>query len=93
MILKVKQLSYGVSRPQSWWDGHPDAEAEYQKIKESISKEGIKNPLVIRSDRKIGWVVEVGNQRLRAANELGIDKVECVLEGGHNGLQSMQVSA
>ena len=89
MILNTQELLYGVSRPQSWWDEHPDAEAEYQKIKESISEEGIKNPLVIRSDPKIGWVVEIGNQRLRAANELGIDKVECVLEGDTNGLQSL----
>ena len=81
MILKTEELSYGVSRRQSWWDRHPDAESEYQKIKDSISKEGIKNPLVIRDDPKIGWVVEIGNQRLRAANELGIDKVECILEG------------
>ena len=81
MILKTEELSYGVNRRQSWWDRHPNLESEYQKIKESISKEGIKNPLVIRDDPKIGWVVEIGNQRLRAANELGIDKVECILEG------------
>jgi len=86
MILKTEELSYGVSRRQSWWDEHPDMESEYQKIKESISKEGIKNPLVIRDEPKTGWVVEIGNQRLRAANELGIDKVECILEGENNGL-------
>ena len=86
MKLKTKELKYGVSRPQSWWDEHPDAEYEYQKIKQSISNEGIKNPLVVSYNKKLGWVVEVGNQRLRAANELSISEVDCILEGGHNGL-------
>jgi len=86
MKLATKELNYGVSRPQGWWDEHPDAEYEYQKIKQSISNEGIKNPLVVRNDKKLGWVVEVGNQRLRAANELGISEVNCILERGHNGL-------
>ena len=86
MRLKTKELKYGVSRPQSWWDEHPEAETVYQEIKQSISNEGIKNPLVVRYDKKLGWVVEVGNQRLRAANELGISEVNCILEGGHNGL-------
>ena len=82
MRLKTKELKYGVSRPQSWWDEHPDAEYEYQKIKQSISNEGIKNPLVVSYNKKLGWVVEVGNQRLRAANELGISEVDCILIGG-----------
>ena len=86
MRLKTKELKYGVSRPQSWWDEHPDAEYEYQKIKQSISNEGIKHPIVVRYDKKLGWVVEVGNQRLRAANELRISEVDWILEGGHNGL-------
>ena len=82
MILKTRDLNYGVSRPQGWWDEHPDAEYEYQKIKQSISNEGIKNPLVVSYNKKLGWVVEVGNQRLRAANELGISEIDCVLIGG-----------
>ena len=82
MRLATKELNYGVSRPQDWWDNRPDAENVYQKIKQSISNEGIKNPLVVSNDKKIGWVVQVGNQRLRAANELGISEVNCILEGG-----------
>ncbi len=80
--LQTKELKYGVSRPQGWWDEHPEAETTYQEIKQSISEEGIKNPLQVRKDVKLGFVVEVGNQRLRAANELGISEIDCILIGG-----------
>jgi len=82
MKIETKKLEYGVNRPQSWWDEHPEAETTYQEIKQSIFNKGIKNPLQVRKDVKLGFVVEVGNQRLRAANELNINEVDCVLIGG-----------
>ena len=47
-------------------------------LKESVQKKGIRNPLSVRENDK-GYVVEVGNQRLQALKELGIQKVPCVI--------------
>ena len=76
MILAVKDLHFGVSRPQGWWDGHPEYEEGYQLLKKSIQEEGIKDPLFVVK-QKDNWYVEIGNQRLRACLELGIPKVYC----------------
>ena len=74
----ISQLKFGVNRPQSWWEQRPNAVKMKNDLKESLQKEGIRNPLSVRENDK-GYVVEVGNQRLQALKELGIQKVPCVI--------------
>ena len=42
MELSVKELVFGVKRPQQWWDDHPDQQKIFEEIKESIKNEGLK---------------------------------------------------
>ena len=86
MILKTSDLNYGVNRPQEWWDDHPEFEAEYQLIKKNIAEKGINDQVEVTYHKDSGWTVQVGNQRLRAANELNILEIDCVIERTKNGL-------
>ena len=74
----ISKLKFGVNRPQSWCDQRPNAVKMKNDLKESVQKKGIRNPLSVRENDK-GYVVEVGNQRLQALKELGIQKVPCVI--------------
>ena len=76
--LPVKELVFGVNRPQSWWDEHPEQQKIFEEIKESIKNEGMKKPLEVIVNKR-GHVVEVGNQRLRALLELGITTAPCLV--------------
>ena len=78
MELPVKELVFGVNRPQSWWDEHPEQQKIFEEIKESIKNEGMKKPLEVIVNKR-GHVVEVGNQRLRALLELGITTASCIV--------------
>ena len=80
MELPVKELLFGVSRPQQWWDEHPEQEKIFEDIKESIKNDGMKNPLKVTMDKNGRYVVEVGNQRLRALRELGITTAPCLVK-------------
>ena len=77
-IVSVKELVFGVNRPQRWWDEHPDQQKIFEEIKESIKNNGMKKPLEVTIDKR-GYVVEVGNQRLRALLELGIATAPCLI--------------
>jgi len=76
--LPVKELVFGVNRPQSWWDEHPEQQGIFEDIKESIKNEGMKKPLEVTIDKR-GHVVEVGNQRLRALLDLGMATAPCII--------------
>ena len=78
MELPVKELVFGVSRPQQWWDEHPKQQKIFEEIKESIKNDGMKMPLQVTKDKR-GYVVEVGNQRLKALLELGITTAPCII--------------
>ena len=78
--IPTSDLLFGVSRPQSWLDRHPDFVEEFKKIRESIKTYGLKKPLEVQKTKK-GYVVEVGNQRLQALLDLGITTAPCVIKG------------
>ena len=73
-VIPTDDLTYGVNRPQSWWDKHPLHKERYEKVKESIKTEGLQKPLEINKD----MTVEMGNQRLKALRELGVEEASCV---------------
>ena len=77
-FLAVKKLVFGVNRPQRWWDEHPEQQKIFEGIRESIKNEGMEKPLEVIMDKR-GYVVEVGNQRLRALLELGITTAPCLV--------------
>jgi len=79
MKLPVKELLFGVNRPQQWWDEHPEQEKIFKDIKTSIKNDGMKKPLEVTKDKNGRYVVEVGNQRLRALQELGITTAPCLV--------------
>ena len=78
MKLLVKELVFGVNRPQQWWNEHPEQQKIFEGIKESIKNDGMKKPLEVTIDKR-GHVVEVGNQRLKALLELGITTAPCLV--------------
>ena len=78
MELPVKELLFGVSRPQQWWDEHPKQQKIFEEIKESIRNNGMEKPLKVIKNKQ-GYVVEVGNQRLKALLELGIATAPCLV--------------
>ena len=78
MELPVKELLFGVSRPQQWWDEHPKQQKIFEEIKESIRNNGMEKPLKVTKNKQ-GYVVEVGNQRLKALLELGITTAPCLV--------------
>jgi len=76
--LSVKELVFGVNRPQRWWDEHPKQQKIFEGIKESIKNDGMEKPLEVTVDKR-GYVVEVGNQRLKALLELGMTIAPCLV--------------
>ena len=78
--IPTADLVFGVSRPQSWWDEHPDFVKEYKKVRESIKIDGLRKPLEVKKTNQ-GYVVEVGNQRLQALLDLGITTAPCIVKG------------
>ncbi len=78
MELPVKELVFGVSRSQQWWDEHPEQQKIFEEIKESIKNNGMEKPLEVTMGKR-GYVVEVGNQRLKALLELGIATAPCLV--------------
>ena len=77
-FLAVKELLFGVKRPQRWWDEHPKQQKIFEEIKESIRNNGMEKPLKVIKNKQ-GYVVEVGNQRLKALLELGIATAPCLV--------------
>ena len=78
--IPTADLLFGVSRPPSWWDEHPDFVKEYKKVRESIKIDGLRKPLEVKKTNQ-GYVVEVGNQRLQALLDLGITIAPCIVKG------------
>ena len=78
MELSVKDLVFGVNRPQQWWDEHPAQQKIFEGIRESIKNDGMEKPLEVIIDKR-GYVVEVGNQRLRALLDLGMTTAPCII--------------
>ena len=78
MELLVKELVFGVNRPQRWWNEHPEQQKIFEDIRESIKNEGMEKPLEVTVDKR-GHVVEVGNQRLRALLDLGMTTAPCLV--------------
>ena len=77
--LSVKDLVFGVNRPQRWWNEHPKQQKIFEDIKESIKNDGMKKPLKVIVDKNGKYVVEVGNQRLRALLDLGMTTAPCLV--------------
>ena len=78
--IPTADLIFGVSRPPSWWNEHPEFVEEFKKVRESIKTDGLKKPLEVQKTNK-GYVVEVGNQRLQALLDLGITTSPCIVNG------------
>ena len=74
-MLPIRKLHFGVSRPKSWWDKHPNHVKMLQQLKKSIQKEGLRNPLTVDST----FTVQVGNQRLQALKDLKIKLAPCIV--------------
>ncbi|GAB1537102.1 hypothetical protein ADMFC3_27330 [Geovibrio sp. ADMFC3] len=62
---------------------------EFEELKESIREKGFMNPLVIVRENS-GYLVIAGNQRLRAARELGITSVPCLIKEFHSKNEEIQ---
>ena len=67
-----------------------------EKIKESILKEGLKNPLCCGNVKQDGtYRVNTGNSRLAALLEMGIETVPCIVcckEGSSNNPKGIKIT-
>ena len=79
MELSVKELVFGVNRPRRWWNEHPEQQKIFEDIRESIKNDGMEKPLEVTVEKNRGYVVEVGNQRLRALLDLGMTTALCLV--------------
>jgi|1_EtaG_2_1085319.scaffolds.fasta_scaffold184754_2 hypothetical protein len=79
MELPTADLVFGVSRPQIWWDEHPEFRVVFEGIRESIKTVGMKKPLEVTLCPEKGYIVDVGNQRLQALLDLGIPTALCIV--------------
>jgi ParB family chromosome partitioning protein len=71
--IKVKDIAINPNQPRRKFD-----KAEMEDLKSSIAQHGILQPLVVRRMEE-GMELVAGERRLRAAKELGWDKVPCVI--------------
>lgn len=76
--INVDELQYGVNRPSLWWNEISIRLEGLNKIKKSIQEEGLRNPLIV-NEANNKYIVEIGNQRLQALNDLNIKNADCVL--------------
>ncbi|MFC2070408.1 ParB/RepB/Spo0J family partition protein [Chloroflexota bacterium] len=64
---------------QAPWNANQMDKAGINRLKESLSRYGLVEPLVVRPLTKSGYQILSGNQRLKAITDLGIKKVPCVV--------------
>src|ERR1035437_9547835 len=74
LYLSPENISPNPSQPRILFD-----EDELQGLSESIKKNGIIQPLVIRKSKNGNFELISGERRLRAAKMAGHEKVPCVL--------------
>jgi hypothetical protein len=78
--IDIKKLQFGVNRPESWWDKHPNYKEFQKTIIQSIMRNGLKNPLSAENQNDDGFfVVTVGNQRLQALKTINVKTAPCVI--------------
>ena len=83
-MIPTAELKFSVPQPlRLLYSRKPDHnEHVYEGIRESIKNDGLKNPLEVYQislvDVNKGYMVTVGNQRLKALLELGIKEAPCV---------------
>lgn len=83
--VEIDNLYYGVNRPQSWWNEHPNAVKMIDVICESIKKDGLRNPLCVTNEKDDGtYRVNNGNQRLYALKKLNFKTIPCIIANGLN---------
>jgi hypothetical protein len=63
----IDQLRYGVNRPQSWIDEHPEFTEYIEKLVKEVPKNGVRKPLIATDDGE----VQTGNRMLYALHKLG----------------------
>jgi ParB/RepB/Spo0J family partition protein len=53
---------------------------EFEELKESIKRNGLIEPLIVKKDDEAKYVIICGNQRYKACKELGIKEVDCIVK-------------
>ena len=76
--MKTVEISMKILRPASWNPNRMD-EATLKKLKESLSRYGLVEPLVVRPMKDSTYEVLSGNQRLKAISEMNIESVSCMV--------------
>ncbi|MFC1917203.1 ParB/RepB/Spo0J family partition protein [Chloroflexota bacterium] len=76
--MKITELPIGQLREAPWNPNQMD-EATLTRLKESLSRYGLVNPLVVRPTENAHYEVLSGNQRLKAIGGIGFRLVPCVI--------------
>ena len=53
---------------------------EFEELKDSIAELGVIEPLTVKETRKEEYTIISGNQRFRAAKELGLKELPCIIK-------------
>ncbi len=76
--MKTVDISTTKLRPAPWNPNQMD-ETMMSRLRESISKYGLVEPLVVRKIDEAQYEVLSGNQRLKVVEEMGFETVPCVI--------------
>ena len=76
--MKTVEISMKILRPASWNPNRMD-EATLKKLKESLNRYGLVEPLVVRPMKDSTYEVLSGNQRLKVISDINPESVPCVV--------------
>ncbi len=73
--IDIKKLLADSNQPRRYFNA-----AKMKTLKDSIKQLGIKQPLIVQEISKDKYLISVGERRYRAAVELGLKDVPCLIE-------------
>ena len=76
--MKITEINLNQLK-EALWNPNRMAEAMLQRLKESLSRYGLVEPLVVRTSGDSKYEVLSGNQRLKVVKELGFTQAPCVI--------------
>ncbi len=73
--IDVKKITPDANQPRRYFNA-----AKMKTLKDSIKQLGIKQPLIVQEISKDKYLISVGERRYRAAVDLGLKDVPCIIE-------------
>lgn len=88
MAVRIYEIHLGTLKENPDNLFHPLNDREYEGLKRSIEKYGIKDPLIVTPNGS-GYTVVCGHNRLRIARELGIEYLPCIVDDEEHSMDGL----